>query len=97
GHCLSTDLQSALRCLIMSDSSTDLGSAIRPGKFNGKGNFSAWKFKTLAYLQSLGLKDVVVVNPLVFQGESTESKGVVTATNALTVGIVLVRWEPMFR
>src|SRR5258708_7854452 len=35
-------------------------SGIRPGKFNGKGNFSAWKFKTLAYLQSMDLKDTLV-------------------------------------
>jgi len=66
----------------MSESSIDAVSSIRPGKFNGKGNFNAWKFKTLAYLQSLGLKEVVVFNPLVFQGESSESKGAVTATNA---------------
>lgn len=66
----------------MSESSIDAVSPIRPGKFNGKGNFSAWKFKTLAYLQSLGLKEVVVFNPFIFQGESTESKGAVTATDA---------------
>jgi hypothetical protein len=40
----------------------DGSSGIRPNRFGGKGNFSAWKFKTLAYLQSLGLKEVVVLN-----------------------------------
>src|SRR4051812_35286799 len=39
------------------------GSGIRPTRFNGKTSFSAWKLKTLAYLQSLGLKDVVVNDP----------------------------------
>jgi len=51
------------------------GSAIRPTRYNGKTSFSAWKLKTLAYLQSLGLKDVVVNNPQLFQ--ESETKGAV--------------------
>jgi len=50
------------------------GSGIRPTRFNGKTSFSAWKLKTLAYLQSLGLKDVVVNDPKLFQVEGIEKK-----------------------
>jgi hypothetical protein len=38
----------------------DGSSGIRPTKLTGKSSFSAWKIKTLAYLQSMGLKDMVV-------------------------------------
>src|SRR2546421_3438383 len=51
------------------------GSGIRPTRFNGKTSFSAWKLKTLAYLQSLGLKDVVVINPQLFQVEGYDPNG----------------------
>lgn len=66
------------------------GSSIRPSKFNGKGNFSAWKFKTLAYLQSLGLKEVVIQNLPALQSDSSievqgSEFGTVTATNAGTL------------
>jgi len=50
----------------MSESVAVEGSGIRPARFNGKSIFSAWKFKTLAYLQSMGLKEVVVEDPGVF-------------------------------
>ena len=40
---------------------TNSDSSIRPSKYNGKTNFSAWKLKMLAYLQALSLKDHVVV------------------------------------
>jgi len=50
------------------------GSAIRPTRYNVKTSFSAWKLKTLAYFQSLGL-DVVVNNPQLFQ--ESETKGAV--------------------
>jgi hypothetical protein len=50
----------------MSESVAVEGSGIRPARFNGKSIFSAWKFKTLAYLQSLGLKEVVVDDPDMF-------------------------------
>jgi gag-polypeptide of LTR copia-type len=52
-----------------SGSTSSDGSAIRPSRYNGKTSFSAWKLKTLAYLQSLGLKDVVVRNPQLLQVE----------------------------
>ena len=48
----------------MSSEITFSEGSIRPGKYGGKSNFSAWKFKTLAYLQSMGLKDVVVSSVL---------------------------------
>jgi len=50
----------------MSDNTAVEGSGIRPTRYNGKSIFSAWKFKTLAYLQSLGLKEVVVADPGLF-------------------------------
>jgi hypothetical protein len=58
----------------MSDNAAVEGSSIRPTRFNGKSIFSAWKFKTLAYLQSLGLKEVVVADPGVFTPAETEMK-----------------------
>ncbi len=59
----------------MSDTVTTVeGSSIRPTRYNGKTNFSAWKFKTLAYLQSLGLKEVVVSDPGVSFPAETETK-----------------------
>ena len=33
---------------------------IRPIRYGGKSSFSAWKLKVLAYLQPMGLKDIVV-------------------------------------
>jgi hypothetical protein len=39
---------------------TVIGEGIRPPRFGGMGSFSAWKLKVLAYLQPLGLKEVVV-------------------------------------
>jgi hypothetical protein len=39
---------------------SESSGVIRPPLYNGKSSFSAWKHKVLAYLQSLGLKDVVV-------------------------------------
>jgi hypothetical protein len=61
----------------MSDVSliSDGTSGIRPNKFGGKGNFSAWKFKTLAYLQSIGLKDIVVGSVLKGETESRHEAG----------------------
>lgn len=54
--------------------SSDISSAIRPGKYNGKTNFSAWKLKILAFLQSLALKQVVVQDPCLFD-HSTANPG----------------------
>ena len=58
----------------MSDNAAVEGSSIRPTRFNGNSIFSAWKFKTLAYLQSLGLKEVVVADPGVFTPAEAEMK-----------------------
>ena len=66
----------------MSDVSliSDGTGGIRPNKFGGKGNFSAWKFKTLAYLQSIGLKDIVVGSVLKGETESRHEAGVSDVT-----------------
>ena len=68
----------------MSDTASVEGSGIRPTRYNGKSIFSAWKFKTLAYLQSLGLKEVVVADPGLFtEVESkTQSAAAVAASGS---------------
>jgi hypothetical protein len=58
----------------MSDNAVVDGSSIRPTRYNGKSIFSAWKFKTLAYLQSLGLKEVVVADPGLYNQTEAETK-----------------------
>lgn len=70
----------------MSDNTAVDGSGIRPTRYNGKSVFSAWKFKTLAYLQSLGLKEVVVTDPGVFTPAEAESKTLAASAAAAASG-----------
>jgi hypothetical protein len=41
--------------------------SIKPNRFNGKTSWSAWKMKTLAFLQARNLRDVVVKDPGIFR------------------------------
>jgi hypothetical protein len=57
---------------------------VRPGRYNGKSSFSAWKLKVLAYLQTIGVRDVVINDPGIFRINAdayTTIEGVSAAQN----------------
>lgn len=57
-----------------------INDSIKPPRYGGKGSFFAWKLKVLAYLQPLGLKDVVVNPELEDENVGTQSSSSSTSS-----------------
>lgn len=72
----------------MSDPSAS-SSVVRPPIFSGKSSFSAWKHKVLAYLQSIGLKEVVVQPLAEAQVQSSKAASAVASKSEKAYAILV--------
>jgi hypothetical protein len=61
-----------------------MSTDIKPNRYNGKGSFSAWKLKVLAFLQSFGLKEVVVSGVRGTTAEITATSSTVSLSDPKT-------------
>ena len=61
------------------------GDGIRPSRFNGKTSFGSWKMKVLAYLQAIGIRDVVIKDPGLFRVGGSDSPPTIEGVNAAKI------------